>query len=290
MIEYANPNSLYNEVVMLLESGRRVILTEGDVDFDILKPHMHEDTSLVKGEGGRECVLRVADRIYDRGYLDALSLVDKDFEGVLKFPRTFSANVLPSECHDFVMDLIKACPMLLRLVLEQILNRERRSTKSKVRAEVTSEELIESAVDYALIMSAVRIYSLDNRRDWDLTVPIFSTFGRTIATVSQVVEKILQINGQSIDVVDIGSIVEDVEGALSSLSRNKFALVGDHDFFDALAAVCRNEGIRASSKDLSERVVGAIRCDVMFNVFWFSEIQRWCHARDLKGMRCPCGA
>ena len=234
MIEYANPNSLYNEVVMLLESGRRVILTEGDVDFDILKPHMHEDTSLVKGEGGRECVLRVADRIYDRGYLDALFLVDKDFEGVLKFPRTFSANVLPSECHDFVMDLIKACPMLLRLVLEQILNRERRSTKSKVRAEVTSEELIESAVDYALIMSAVRIYSLDNRRDWDLTVPIFSTFGRTIATVSQVVEKILQINGQSIDVVDIGSIVEDVEGALSSLSRNKFALVGDHDLAPSL--------------------------------------------------------
>jgi hypothetical protein len=288
MIEYTNPNSLYNEIVMLLESGRRVILTEGDVDFDILKLHMHEDASLVKGKGGRECVLKVADRICDRGYVDALFLVDKDFEGVIKHPRTFSANVVPSECHDFVMDLINGHPMLLKVVLEQILSRERRSTKNRVRAEITSEVLIESAVNYALIMSAVRIHSLNRGKGWKFTAPIFSTFGRAIVNVRQIVGKVLQINGQSIDSVNVDAIVEDVERVLNSLSRNKYALVGDHDFFDALAAVCRNEGIQASSKDLSERVVCAIRCDVMFNVFWFSEIERWCHVRGLRGMRCPC--
>lgn len=96
MKNYLNQNSFYNELVMLLEAGRKIIVAEGDIDFEILKRHIHDDARLVMGVGGREHVLKTADAIYDQGYIDALFLVDKDFDGVIKSPRDFNANVIPS--------------------------------------------------------------------------------------------------------------------------------------------------------------------------------------------------
>lgn len=286
MIDLHNQASFCNTIVMLLEAGQKVIVTEGDVDFDILKPHVHDDAKLVMGVGGRECVLKTAEDVHDRGYIDALFLVDRDFDSVLKSPREFNESVFPSRCHDFIMDLLEGSPKLLGSILDQILTRERRKPKNRVRTELTSKMLVETATNYAFKMSAVRIHSLDNARHWKFSKPILNTFGCAIGSIHQIVERVLQKNEQVNNSTIVGAIVGDVENIQDSLKGNKFALVGDHDFFDALAAVCRCEGICVSSGDLSDRVVGAIRCDVMLNVFWFSKIEKWCHSRGCKGMDC----
>jgi hypothetical protein len=286
MNELYKQSSFCNTIIMLLEAGRKVIVTEGDVDFDILYPHIHDDVKLVRGTGGREHVLKVAEDIRGQGYIDALFLVDRDFDGVLKFSREFGESVLPSRCHDFIMDLLEGCPKLLGTILDQVLARERRSPESKIRADLTSRMLVEDAIDYAFKMSAVRIHSLNNILKWEFTRPILTTFDGAIGTIYQIVERVLQKNHCDSSSVRIDSIVEDVENVWKSLNDEKISLVGDHDFFDALAVVCRREGICVSADALSGQVAGAVRCDVMLNVFWFSEIEKWCHSRDCKGLDC----
>ena len=288
MKDYVNQNSFYNELVMLLEAGRRIIVTEGDVDYEILKKHIHDDARIVMGVGGREHVLKAADAIYDQGYIDALFLVDKDFDNVIKSPRDFNGNVIPSKCHDFVMDLIDGSPVLIAAILDQILSRARRSPKNGIRDELTATTLIDKAMDYAFIMSAVRIHSLNTARRWKLSESILTTFGCRTGSMRPVVERVLQKNKQDTSSENIEDIVGCVEKIYSSWSDDRSMLVGDHDFFDALSAVCRSEGILVSSDDLSDRVVGAVRCDVIFNVFWYSEIEKWCRARGWKGLACPC--
>ena len=290
MKNYLNQNSFYNELVMLLEAGRKIIVAEGDIDFEILKRHIHDDARLVMGVGGREHVLKTADAIYDQGYIDALFLVDKDFDGVIKSPRDFNANVIPSKCHDFVMDLIDGSPVLIVAILDQILARARRSPKNGIRDELTARTLIEKAVDYAFIMSAVRIHSLDHVRQWKLSESILTTFGCRTGSMRQVIKRVLQKNKQDTSSENVNTIVGFVEKIYNSLSDDRLMLVGDHDFFDALSTVCRSEGVLVSSDDLSDRVVGAVRCDVIINVFWYSEIEKWCRVRGWKGLACPCGA
>lgn len=261
MNELYNQASFCNTIIMLLEAGRKVIVTEGDVDFDILYPHIHDDVELVRGTGGREHVLKVAEDIRGQGYIDALFLVDRDFDGVLKFSREFGEGVLPSRCHDFIMDLLEGYPKLLGTILDQMLARKRRSPESKTRADLTSRMLVEDAIDYAFKLSAVRIHSLNNILKWEFHRPILTTFDGAIGTIYQIVERVLQKNHCDSISARIDSIVEDVENVWKSLNGKKMSLVGDHDFFDALSVVCRREGICVSADALSGQVAGAVRCE-----------------------------
>jgi len=58
MNELYKQSSFCNTIIMLLEAGRKVIVTEGDVDFDILYPHIHDDVKLVRGTGMTELAFR----------------------------------------------------------------------------------------------------------------------------------------------------------------------------------------------------------------------------------------
>ena len=138
----------------------------------------------------------------------------------------------------------------------------------------SSNDILVSAFSLATSLAAVRI--VNERRKLSLNFKDFP-FGKiepgetNVQIIAEIVISRSNPKDRNIEDKVILSESETIRGEIDE----KRALVGDHDFFDALAGVLRSFGIKEKGKKLQESFIIKIDCQSLVNLEWFRKLTEW---------------
>lgn len=290
--EYLNENTLFTTVKMYIEESSQLLLVvEGDDDHLVLKEHCTNDLRLIAGIGGREQVLRSAALASSQNLRGVRFLVDRDYENFKASKCSYPENVCLSTGHDMFMDLLANDPKLLRRVIDvHTAGARRRPVKKENSLPPIPEPLTiaEEALTLAAHLAAVRI--VDARRNLNLDFKRFS-FGSlkvsefdTYVIANEIMVRCEQNVDLAVEVVSECVLVHhEIRG------QHAF-VVGDHDFFSALARVLKCFQISISDEFLQKAFIMGVSCTSVAAGGWFDEIQSWCALNSRTGFDCTIAA
>lgn len=286
MREWLNESTLFNTVAMYASESRALVLVvEGDDDYFVLSRHRSADLHMLAGVGGRENVLRAAHLAQARGLGEQVRfLVDRDLDAfvpgrVLEWP-----NVFVSDAHDLFMDLLIAQSSLVHLVIDSHSRGQRRGAKQKKRPPAPEASLIlRDAINLAVLLSAVRI--TNERNGLGLNFDRFP-FGNLQKSDFRVEALADIVTARSSYAGDRGAVLADSLAALEEVKHRPCEVVGDHDFFRALARTLKTHDISVSHETLLTSFIAGVSCAVVSATRCVARIESWCSKHGRVALDC----
>lgn len=272
MLKYLDENDFFSTIMMSRGLGKLVLVVEGHDDRLVLEPHVSEKLILLAGAGGKQNVLKAAKFAHDKGFSNVRFLVDRDYDDYAVDPVLSLENVIYTSTHDMFIDIATGNPSLLLRIIEVKTDSARRSNGGS--SVPSSNDILVSAFSLATSLAAVRI--VNERRKLSLNFKDFP-FGKiepgetNVQIIAEIVISRSNPKDRNIEDKVILSESETIRGEIDE----KRALVGDHDFFDALAGVLRSFGIKEKGKKLQESFIIKIDCQSLVNLEWFRKLTEW---------------
>lgn len=272
-------------MLLVSDAHSLCLVVEGPDDELLIKDHCSDDLVVIAATGGREQVLRTAAISTSRGFGRVKFLVDKDFDDFFGAAERPINNVVESDTHDCFMDVVYHEPRILYRVVEvEAAPVSRKMRASNAPAVPEAGTMLREAAEVSLMLSSLRIIS--GRRELGLDFKKFP-FGRVpFYGVSQIAEVLFQRSRYSGR--DRVEIVEEAERLYRELRSEPMSIIGDHDYFAALAAVMRKYGASIKDSQLQRSFLAAtlFACPGLNKTGWFGEVQSWAANYGLRGFTC----
>jgi hypothetical protein len=269
MREALNVNTVFNSIAMVRgEITKLLLVVEGEDDYFVLKKHESSDLRVLPGSGGRVNVIEAAALVERYAMKGIKFLADFDYDRFVHPSRSYPADLLLSNHHDVFMDMIIDGPSLVEHVIEIHTRSNERSTKTPISAADVRAE----AMELAARIAPLRI--VNERHDLRLNLEKFP-FGslRTIEPDAGEFAR-LAISRSNTNLTE-AELVTQIQGETSHLIAEQNILVGDHDFFRAIARVLKKHGVSASDKSLFDTFLGTITCLQILQTEWYRQIAEW---------------
>jgi hypothetical protein len=276
-----NEHTLFAMLAMIrAESASHIYVLEGDDDAFALKPHASGEVRLIPGNG-RPITLRTAELAHTRGLSAVTFLVDADYDRFVQPDPYYPRNVITSEHHDVIMDLIFGCLSAIDRVIDAHCRAARRSGQCVEDA----ANLRDAALVLASRIALLRILNEKERLTLNLSDFPFGSLSSTEASFLEIAEVAV---GRSAVSYDPDNLAQKLAG-LELTTGPCLALPGDHDFFGALGAVLRSQGVRNASKTaLESSYLAAISCSSIVGAGWFSRVMENTSTSIPRPFSCPC--
>lgn len=277
-----NSTTLFGTVLMARQASASLILiVEGQDDYSLLKHHVNErDVLLIAGSGGKVKLIEAAKIAMQRFIHGVRFLIDADYDRFTQPTASYPPNVIPSTGHDVVMDVVRSGENLLDRVIDA-------HSRSAVRggSVFTSLEVREAALDLAASIAPLRI--LSELRGYGLNLQSFP-FGKLSsvpATDHEIASLSIERSGTALTVDEL---VDGMRAEERHLGTVRDALVGDHDYFRALARVLRTHGVSAGHAVLWTSFLAGTLCAHLAATEWFRALSSWGEANSREVFKCPC--
>lgn len=277
-----NEDTFFATVAMARNGTARLILVvEGDDDYLLIEPHANpRQLVVIQGVGGRSSVLSVAQRIEEESIDGIRVLVDADYGRFVDADRGLPGNVIASTNHDAMIDIVLLSPRLLTRIVDTHCRTARRNG-----ATIDTKKVCSDAFQLAAALAPLRI--VNERRKYELRLADFP-FGRVSSTTPSSMELASLAVGRSRTSVTADALAAEVDEEQSKIEAGDLRIVGDHDYFAALASVLAFSGANISSKALWSGFLGAVTCEHVARPAWFAEIRDWGLANSRELFACPC--
>lgn len=287
MKEFLNKNTLFNTAAMLVAGGDKLALVlEGDDDHLLLKEFRSVDLFLIPATGGKSQVLAAAEyakHVEMKHGSRIRFLVDRDYDNFHGHLSSRHDNILTSDCHDIFMDILNAEPKVIRRVIEvnvSSVSRRNHGAPSLPKP----EDIAKEALTLASRLSAVRV--VDARRSLRLHFVRFSFGGLEGIDVSTGDVARLVLDGSNYGGGDEYVICKEADKIHLELMGRALEIVGDHDFFGALARVLREYKVQVRAENLHKGVILNVSCSALVKNEWYRIIQQWAADHGLRGFIC----
>ena len=235
-------DDLFAYIVMLGQVDHRpVVLVEGSEDSAIMDAHALDEHIQIMPGYGKQSVLGAAKLLFSAGVTRVICLVDSDLDHLFDAALSDPPNVVRSENHDFLADLLFACPELTQAIIRNFAQVEE-ADAYLAHESLTVEALL---VGIAGMIGAMRATSIRHGLGISMarfpTPPLIDAFesgtleaqiltisiGRSPADVSPA----LVADHLHAEIVDAGSLVSyssghDLLSALGSLVMTRWGGVG----------------------------------------------------------------
>ena len=278
MKELLNDNTLFVEVVMARQGSKALVLVvEGKDEEFLLKKHLdREQVTLVAGQGGKQNILKVATRVSADPLIDGVGfLIDSDYDRVIDPAITYPNTVFTSSRHDAVIDVLATNWPLIEQVIEAH-SRKKSVSGASVRLK---------ALALASELSVLRV--LNDRLDLSLNLQNFP-FGELPdpATSDSIARIALARSGLvSYDTEMLTAKMKEEAERIKHIDKEH--LVGDHDYFKALASVLKLEGITPGFENLVSSFLALVSCRHVSAADWYTHIDTWAQENDTQPFLCP---
>ncbi len=267
----------------MLRSGTNglILVVEGTDDRHVIERHVHDSVVILCGQGGKRELLEAAVSVDKRLIANVRIIVDRDYDDEITQPQPYADCIVPSSNHDLIMDLVLAD----RPVMHRVIGAHIRGTTASSPS--LADQLISEAFLVAAKVSMLRMLSVEN--GWELTMAGFP-FGR-FEEMRPNAENVVRLAlGRSKPGPKRTPVLRTLRSALKRSPESLVKLVGDHDFFGALAYILRNRGMAVVKETvLATSFFAAVDCPSMMKTDWHAEITTW--SRDnanLPSFTCPC--
>lgn len=277
-------NVLFNTIAMIRpEHSGGILVIEGDDDHLILYRHVQSDVSVLLGRGGKGAVLAAARLAQERDVRGVLFLVDADYDRITGDSAEYPASVALSTTHDFFMDALRADVS----VIDRIIEVHARAAVRRLGLDLSAESVRREAVALAGRVSLLRVANGVHRLG--LTLRRFPFGGLPSSHPSD--EELARVAlGRSSVEISVEQIVAHLK-AVRSNYPNAHAIIGDHDFFDALARVMSDRGANGvSGATMFSSFMSSLECRHIATTGWGNSLRAWAPERRAGVLRCPCGS
>lgn len=283
MKDSLNSNTLFNTVAMMRpECNSLILVAEGDDDCFVLQRHKSPDLEVVNGVGGKSSVLVAAELAVANSVSGVVFLVDADYDRIVDIHHDYPSNVIPSVRHDFFMDIVFHASH----VVEQVIETHTRAAPRRGRIHVDASRIHEQAMQLATQVAPFRI--VNAKKDLGLRLSNFP-FGAVRADPAGLREFAEVIIGRSNTGFSTEDLLIEISSEESLTGVADVFLVGDHDYFGALARVLDREDLaNVKPEVLFSSFLAAIRCTELMSTEWHSSLSDWAADYDRSAFACPC--
>lgn len=281
MREFLSKNTLLSTLLMAGAASDRIILVvEGEDDLHVLKRHVAGDIMLIPGVGGRRGLLEAAESADRMRWCRVRFLIDSDLDQIVSEAEARPELVVATQSHDLFMDLVNGSSHLLRYVIET-------HSRATVRrgVDVSAEGALADAKSLAKKLTALRV--ANERGGWGLTFAKFpfGALSSRLASLEDMAEVVIKRSQVPMQASELVSVADDV---LSDSSIDLELLVGDHDFFGALAMSLRCHSVKGVSQDqLLSSFMAGIQCRAVQRTEWFKDLVKWAAGLGKAAFECP---
>lgn len=282
MKEALTATTLFGTVVMARQGSNALLLvTEGRDDHFALSQHIDDrHLVLIAGTGGKENVLHAAALTEERDVQGVRFLVDADYDLFVGGPRNYPANVILSDYHDVMIDLVIGSPVLLNRVIDSH-SRAARSAGSTF----STDGARGAAFELASSIAPIRI--INERESLQLNLRDFP-FGSLNNLRPTPLELATIAIGRSPSQMAPNNLAGKVDVETSHRGVTNDRLCGDHDFFRALARVLKEHRVMATPEALFNSFLAGMLCEHLAACGWHRDIVSWATQAGVSAFRCPC--
>jgi hypothetical protein len=255
--KFLNGYDLFNTLALLRSGGLQTpfVVVEGEEDYDILAEH-YDQTGLELVVGwGKPTVLEASNLAASNSFALAVFVIDADFDRITGKSSSYNAHVVATNLYDLSMDVHASRNALA----ERIVRIHSSITALDDRFAGQAKDAVDLAVSIAAVIGAARL--VNEQQGWNIRTSRFP-FEQLLGTrdeptlVSKVVSVLELRFGAPLP--NLALMTSEMLGVLTSV--NHLQLVCGHDFFSALAAVCRVELDVRKTLDLEVDFAIAIDC------------------------------
>lgn len=282
MRESLNSNTLFNTIAMVRQDANAIVLVvEGDDDQFVLKRHSSDQMYVLLGVGGRPGVLAAAE-IAERRRLNGVRfLVDADYSSLFESKAVFPKNVILSHHHDLFMDMVH----LGSAIVDRVVDTHARSLTRRNQAAPDAAVVRAQATALAAKVALARI--ANERKGLGLNLQRFPFGKLPLEPTSADIARLIW--GRSKTSLSIEDLVSEIEAESANIKVEDRYVVGDHDFFSALARVLEKCGVSGpSSEQLTSSFISALTCEILMSADWYSAISSWSESYGSIAFSCPC--
>ena len=293
--EYVTPESIANKYCMLTAGGGNpaMLVIEGEDDRYIMQKHLDPRITL-SCAAGKAQVLAVRNELLNRGVDlgNIRFLVDSDFDDILGIEHVGGTELICSDTHDIVMDVVVLDKVLIERYIESVLLRAKPSVMNAIGVGASYPErlpfigsVIRDAFEAGKIVSALRV--VNGKNNYGLKLRDFP-FGLVERFDVSSIVKIAFDRAKATDLLyysdpDSSSekfvsrieVEDEISSVLMEFSSSSYPAVGDHDFFSAVAKVVEYKTNVGSVKELEAVFYTGLHCGMLGEVRWFSLIREW---------------
>jgi len=285
MKESLTSSTLFNTIAMARhESVFLILVTEGPDDSVAIREHVGAEVQLISGVGGRLGVLEAAERAEKARLRSIFFVIDADYDRFMDEHVSYPQGVIATKFHDLFMDIVLESQPLLERILEVHLRSATRSPKSRV---VPPRELIEAAMRLATTLGTLRV--VNEKEGFGLRLRNFPLGELSLRDElrSQMAELAIRRTPES--VVQVDQLVGLMGAHQLPRSLDSNHLVGDHDFFGALAVAANKlVKIAVSGDTLFNGLLLSLRCDAFVSLAQSGTAVEELMTRNI--LACPCAA
>lgn len=285
MIGALNSNTFFNTIALARQNVRALILVvEGDDDHFLVKTHVNDvEVLLIAGVGGRPVVLDAAEKAERQNVRGVRFMIDVDYDRFTDPTRRYPSNVVASKHHDAIVDLLIVNTGLLDRVIEA-----HARTAVRKGAKIDAAQVRQAAFELAGSVAPLRIANDRNGYGLNLKKFPFGELKTLMPTPAHLAELVVRRSGHTRTQADVEA---DILSECAHLGLNLSLLVGDHDYFRALAKVLRLAGVVGLSDEaLWSAFLSGVTCANLAFTDWYQELVDWGAANARSTFVCPCAA
>lgn len=288
MKEHLNASTFFVSVAMYAaEISGLLLVVEGPDDQLALKKHSLDGLKLLPGTGGREHILRAAERAELDRIENVKFLVDRDYDGFIEASSRYPSNVVVSVSHDLFTDILNCDAELLEHMIAVHLSTFGRRPGGGLH-DSSAGEIKRRALKLASRIAAIRI--VNARRGLGLNfkrLPI-GTLEPGEYSLEGLVAALLRRNSHPGNIK--GQVAHEAEQILCEWESREMELVGDHDLIDAVAHELNQVKSSPGRRALQKEIIIAVSCKSLARNAWFIELQEWCSERGVPAFDCDLSA
>ncbi|ALU73202.1 hypothetical protein H351_06905 [Rhodococcus erythropolis R138] len=285
MRESLNHHTLFNTITLVRpEIESLILVTEGEDDHFVIKNHSNEKLYIIQGNGKGKS-LGAATLAEEESISGVTFLVDSDYDQFLFPGKIYPSNVLVSNTHDIFMDIaLKSTRLLDSLIQTKV-----RSTVRRTGNPIATHAVMNQSLSLAAAVAPLRI--VNERYELDLKLSDFP-FGE-IPPISPSIERIASIalarSNTSTPESELSRMIREEK---STIGVGVEYLVGDHDFFRALARVLVKvyDVKTVTAASLFDSFITALNrdCAAIMETDWYSNIANLSKLHGHAAFSCPC--
>ncbi len=277
------PTTIFGTVAMARQGSSSLILVvEGDDDHFMIKEHINDGDVILIGGSGRPKVLEAAVKAEQRGVRGVRFLVDADYDRFTQPASRYPSNVVASQHHDAMIDVVLTNPAVLdRVIASYGRSVERRGGTLDVAS------IRDAAISLAAALAPLRI--VNERMGYNLNLRDFP-FGRLASIVPTAADLSTLVIERSDTTLTAAQLEAEIEGHRSHAGTDVAVLAGDHDLFRALARVLVDHGVNVRADFLWSGFMSAVDCGVLAVVPWYQELLDWGVANSRATFNCKLAA
>lgn len=275
--------TVFGTVIMARQGSNALILVvEGDDDHFMVKAHVNDGDVILIGGNGRPKVLEAAAKAERQGMRGVRFLVDADYDKFTQPMLRYPSNVVSSQNHDAMIDVVLAnLSVLDRVIASHARSVERRG------GTLDPAQVRQEAFTLAAAVAPLRIVNERNGHNLRLINFPFGSLPSIRPTHADLAGLAIGRSDTSL----VGSQLEsEIASERSHAGVSEHVLVGDHDLFRALSRVLSDHGVNVRPDALWTTLLPAIDCRELRVVAWYQELVEWGAANSRVTFNCRLAA